>query len=133
MKITHSKGCGVWPAWWMSGPDWPNNGEIDVIEGINLWTNDQSTLHTGTGSPECNYMNETVANQIAANITGEWVSDLYNCTYQPGCSQTPTPNYTMTVNNFGIPFNENGGGVYAAELRDDFGIKMWFWSHENYP
>lgn len=23
-------GCGTWPAYWMVGPDWPNNGEIDV-------------------------------------------------------------------------------------------------------
>lgn len=23
-------GCGTWPAFWMFGPDWPNNGEIDV-------------------------------------------------------------------------------------------------------
>ena len=88
------QGCGVWPAWWMSGPLWPQNGEIDVIEGINLWTNDQSTLHTGSGSPECNYMNETVANEIAANIPGEWVHGLYNCIYQPGCfTETNTKLY----------------------------------------
>lgn len=23
-------GCGTWPAYWLVGPDWPNNGEIDV-------------------------------------------------------------------------------------------------------
>ena len=27
--------CGSWPAFWAYGPDWPNNGEIDVIEGMN--------------------------------------------------------------------------------------------------
>jgi hypothetical protein len=21
-------GCGTWPAFWMDGPNWPNNGEI---------------------------------------------------------------------------------------------------------
>ena len=21
-------GCGTWPAYWLLGPDWPNNGEI---------------------------------------------------------------------------------------------------------
>lgn len=26
-------GCGVWPAWWSYGPNWPQSGEIDIIEG----------------------------------------------------------------------------------------------------
>ena len=25
-------GCGSWPAYWLCGPNWPNGGEIDVID-----------------------------------------------------------------------------------------------------
>ncbi len=31
---------------WLCGPDWPNYGEIDIIEGVNVQTSDYTTLHT---------------------------------------------------------------------------------------
>lgn len=36
--------CGTWPAFWLVGPNWPANGEIDIIEGVSQQTTDSITL-----------------------------------------------------------------------------------------
>lgn len=28
--------CGAWPALWMTGSNWPQDGEIDIIEGVSF-------------------------------------------------------------------------------------------------
>lgn len=33
--------CGIWPAFWLVGPNWPSGGEIDIIEGVNIAVGDQ--------------------------------------------------------------------------------------------
>lgn len=43
------QGCGTWPAVWELGPDWPADGEIDIVEGVNDVVPNQSTLHTSPG------------------------------------------------------------------------------------
>lgn len=46
-------GCGTWPALWLTdGYNWPNNGEIDILESNNEGSNgNEVTLHT---TPGCN-------------------------------------------------------------------------------
>jgi Ricin-type beta-trefoil lectin domain/Glycosyl hydrolases family 16 len=49
-------GLGYWPAFWMLGPgQWPENGEIDIMEDVNSLSELSGTVHCGTdpGGP-CN-------------------------------------------------------------------------------
>jgi hypothetical protein len=51
-----SGGLGYWPAFWMLGPgQWPENGEIDIMEDVNSLSEVAGTIHCGTdpGGP-CN-------------------------------------------------------------------------------
>ena len=42
-------GLGYWPAFWMLGPgQWPENGEIDIMEDVNALSEVAGTLHCGT-------------------------------------------------------------------------------------
>ena len=46
--FNHAPGgiCGTWPAWWTIGPNWPYNGEIDILEGVNQLTQNAMSLHS---------------------------------------------------------------------------------------
>ncbi|KAG9082764.1 hypothetical protein FRC07_014115, partial [Ceratobasidium sp. 392] len=98
-------GCGTWPAFWSNGPNWPNNGEIDIVEGVNGYTQNQASLHTRTG---CTIPTDYGASGVLA-ATGV---DATNCaadeTGNQGCGQL-----SSQANNYGKAFNDNGGGVYA--------------------
>ena len=102
--IAHMPGsiCGVWPAFWLFGPNWPNSGEIDVIEGINMAGTDSITLHTAGGC--------TIN---TAGSQGGTVLQNSNCNANnanTGCSVT-----TTTANAYGNGFNDIGGGKFAQK------------------
>ncbi|KAG6866246.1 hypothetical protein C0991_006833 [Blastosporella zonata] len=100
-------GCGTWPAFWTNGPNWPAGGEIDIVEAVNDYTENQMTIHT---NPGCTL---PTANQNALQISGSVVGGT-DCaaitTGNQGCGIRSTSNTT-----FGTGFNQNGGGTYANE------------------
>jgi hypothetical protein len=54
-----ASGLGYWPAFWMLGPgQWPENGEIDILEDVNALSQHSGTFHCGVdpGGP-CNETN----------------------------------------------------------------------------
>ncbi|KAI0765380.1 concanavalin A-like lectin/glucanase domain-containing protein [Fomes fomentarius] len=108
-------GCSVWPAFWTKGPTWPDDGEIDILEGINLMTDNQMAIHTTAGC--------TTDNAIVQ--TGK--IGFQDCSADPGCTVHETK-----PNSFGAGFAAAGGGVWATQF-DVAGIYMWFWSRADVP
>ncbi|KAF8814678.1 endo-1,3(4)-beta-glucanase [Phlegmacium glaucopus] len=107
------QGCGTWPAVWTVGPNWPNEGEIDILEGVNDQGVDQVTLHT---SPGCS---------MPASRAQTGISTGNNCdtaaTNNAGCGVQVDDG-----RSFGPSFNQQGGGWFAVERTSSF-IKVWFW------
>ncbi|KAL2122692.1 hypothetical protein VTJ04DRAFT_3147 [Mycothermus thermophilus] len=102
--------CALWPAFWSFGPDWPNSGEIDIIEGVHNQLFDMVTLHTGPGC----LVRDTGGARPGTVLMRQ------DCEGFMGCSQ-----WTETPNTYGAQFNANGGGVFAMEWTSRH-IKVWF-------
>ncbi|KAG8527106.1 uncharacterized protein KY384_008535 [Bacidia gigantensis] len=100
LDLEHMPGsaCGIWPAFWMTGPNWPNQGEIDIIEGVNYQSQNAFTMHTGGG---CTMINK-------------------DCYGSQGCSVQ-----TGGASTYGDGFNQGKGGVYAMEWTSG-AINIWF-------
>jgi len=139
-------GCGVWPAFWMTDEsNWPKNGEIDIVEGINrqpmvktaLHTSDQCSMYahvpdwswtgkwdTATGLPdtftgELNFENRVEADNCWVMAPHQWANQ--------GCVAVDQRNNTL-----GAHLNEAGGGIYALEWDPaNHFIRSWAFPRED--
>jgi nicotinate-nucleotide pyrophosphorylase (carboxylating) len=149
--------CGSWPAFWLlsSSADWPQGGEVDILEGVNDYESNSVTLHTSTG---CMVDNSTsarggsgAAGDInAAPFTGLMSTD--NCDVAAsdelknvGCS-IHAPSIMSGIPNggsgntdtsgaalfpsYGTEFNNAQGGVYAMEWTTT-SISVWFFPRDS--
>jgi len=124
------QGCGTWPAFWLCGPDWPNYGEVDIIEGVNLQTNDQATLHTSNGCDQSGESTSSFTGSWADGSNGQpatncWI-DAPNQYSNQGCS------IIDKVQDYGAPLNNLGGGVFATLINSSI-IGVWFWPRSDIP
>ncbi|KAF2713810.1 glycoside hydrolase family 16 protein [Pleomassaria siparia CBS 279.74] len=121
--IVHSPyGCATWPSVWMTDvSNWPLNGEIDVVEAVNMGNmGNQVTLHTTKG---CEIGKNRKRKQTGTALN-------YNC--YNGTDSNAGCGVSGPTNTFGAAYNALGGGVYALELRSA-GIRVWSFPRSNIP
>ncbi|MGD0558942.1 MAG: ricin-type beta-trefoil lectin domain protein [Streptosporangiaceae bacterium] len=109
-----SGGLGYWPAFWMLGPgEWPENGEVDIMEDVNSLSELSGTVHCGT-DPDgpCNE-----PDGIGSGLVG--------CS---GC-QSGYNTYTMILNRVdtaaeSITFYLNGNAYFTVD-ESTVGASTW--------
>jgi hypothetical protein len=105
----------------MVGPNWPNAGEIDIIEGVNQNSNNAMTLHTSSG---CTINNSGFTGSLSTSncdVNAAGQSSNAGCGIQSRSSAS-----------YGTGFNNNGGGVYATEWTSS-AISVWFFPRSAIP
>jgi hypothetical protein len=147
--------CSTWPALWLIGSDlktgkmdqWPEFGEIDILEGVNDYDSNSITLHTSKGCVVDNStsgsMGQAGNNNLDASFTGLMTTG--DCDVNAdgqgknvGCSihapktmssaQMAADSSSKTATphpSYGTAFNAAGGGVYATEWTPT-SISVWF-------
>lgn len=114
--------CGVWPAFWAYGTDWPNGGELDIIEGANTAHQNVISAHTSDGC----FQDESQAGMFTGaqrNKECHVGSNNIGCGYNPPATD---------LNSYGDAFNAVNGGVYAMQW-DEKHIKVWHFARGQIP
>jgi beta-glucanase (GH16 family) len=114
-----SGGQGIWPAFWALGApfrpshtDWPDAGELDVMENIDGQSTVHGTLHCGTdpGGP----CNETSGLGGSADLGAPGGSAGFH-TYTVTLDQSGTPTLTFSLD----------GNAYFSVNEDQVGASAW--------
>ncbi|KAG5978299.1 hypothetical protein E4U55_006282 [Claviceps digitariae] len=114
--------CGLWPAFWAYGRNWPFDGEIDIIEGASDQHSNLMSAHTSRGC--------TLSKTIQAKASGTTRSNVCDVDAQNvGCGYDVPASDTSS---YGDAFNAAGGGVYAMEWDSDH-IKIWHFGRSQIP
>jgi len=114
-------GCGTWPAFWTVGENWPDNGEIDIIEGVHEQQHNGVALHT---APDCKV---SPGGYSGVPVTTNCFIQAKGQSSNQGCAILDS-----SPVSYGEGFNSNGGGVYAMEWTSQH-IKVWWWPRGGIP
>ncbi|KAF2809621.1 putative endo-1,3(4)-beta-glucanase [Mytilinidion resinicola] len=124
LDLAHMPGsiCGIWPAFWTLGPNnWPQDGEIDILEGVNTQSRNSMALHTTQG---CTI---TGTGESGTVLTTNCWAKAPGQASNSGCGVS-----SNTAGSYGDDFNTAGGGLYVMEWTSQ-AIKIWFFTHSTTP
>ncbi|KAK4081735.1 CAZyme family GH16 [Trichoderma aggressivum f. europaeum] len=107
---------------WTYGDNWPYDGEIDIIEGVNTAHTNIISAHTADGCIQ--------GNDILGLFSGEQINtecavgtDNIGCGFHPSSEDT---------SSYGDGFNAAHGGVYAMQW-DHVHIRIWHFPRGSIP
>lgn len=105
----------------MVGHDWPNSGEIDIVEGVNQANKNIMAMHT---SRNC-----TIAGsgQTGTLVTNNCFVRAADQPENAGCGVS-----SASDASYGTGFNAGNGGVFAMEWTSK-AIKIWFFPRGSIP
>lgn len=115
--------CGSWASLWSTGENWPQGGEIDLIEYVSHQSMNSFSVHTGEGcwAGSSGYTGRAMlATQNALNCNAD-ATDSQGCGFR-----------TKRNNTAGMGANFNGGGLYVLEW-SSAGIKAWMFERGQIP
>lgn len=137
------------PIVWLYGPNWPNDGEVDIIEGANMAYVNQISAHTYVPLVQLFLLSSLfllclltipLSKTIRTNgcvlpdainnfATGTTLGTNCSINTNSGCNYAPPASDTTS---YGDDFNAVGGGVYAMQWTDD-SIQVWHFSRGQIP
>ena len=121
-SITHGSICGSWPAFWTTNlTQWPNGGEIDILEGVNNQVVDHYAFHT---SANCKVSGQSQTGTIVTSNCDNNAAGQAGA----GCGGYANSPY----GTYGTAFRAQGGGVYAMDWRAE-GIRIFVFPKSAIP
>ncbi|KAH0496896.1 hypothetical protein TgHK011_004239 [Trichoderma gracile] len=114
--------CGLWPAFWTYGDNWPYDGEIDIIEGVNTAHTNILSAHTADGCTQSPTIDGLFSGQLINTECAVGENNI-GCGFHPSVEDT---------SSYGDGFNAAHGGVYAMEW-DSVHIRIWHFARGQIP